>query len=470
MKNFITPLILLFTSIIFSQSVCTSGFAGGYPCNDYDLMYHLYNGSLGAGSGNDSWGWTDPTTGKEYALMGLNNGTAFVDISDPLNPIYLGKLPTATNNSSWRDIKTYNNYAFVVSEANSHGMQIFDLTKLRTVTSPPVTFTEDAHYSGFGRAHNIVINEDSGYAYAVGTSQFNGGPHFINIQDPLNPVFEGGYSQASYTHDAQVVTYNGPDPDYQGHEIYVGSNENEVVIVDITDKTNPVGISTVNYTNIAYTHQGWFTEDQTYFIVGDEIDESNFGFNTRTIIFDFTDLDNPTHLFDYFGNTAAIDHNGYVKGDNYFLANYTAGMRVIDISDIANQNISEIGYFDSYASSNSTSYNGAWSVYPYFPSGNIVISDINGGLFIVRKSGTLGVNDSIASNFSMYPNPANQNITITTKNEPLTKVAIINMLGQTIIQKDFQATDTKTLDVSVLDKGLYLVTLNNQTTQRLVIK
>lgn len=470
MKIYITPVILFFTSILFSQSVCTGGFAGGYPCDDYDLMSHLSNGALGAGEGNDSWGWTDPDNGKEYALMGLNNGTAFVDISDPLNPIYLGKLPTATNNSIWRDIKTYNNYAFIVSEANGHGMQIFDLTRLRTVTSPPVTFTEDMHYSGFGSAHNLVINEDTGFAYAVGTNTFSGGPHFVNIQDPLNPIAAGGYALDSYSHDGQVVTYNGPDPDYQGHEIYVGSNENEVVIVDVTNKANPQSISTVGYTNTAYTHQGWFTEDQRYFIVGDEIDESNFGFNTRTIIFDFSNLDNPMHLFDYFGPTPAIDHNGYVKGNNYFLANYTAGMRVIDISDIANQNISEIGYFDSYASNNSTTYNGVWSVYPFFTSGNIVISDINGGLFIVRKSGTLGINDAVASNFAMYPNPTNSKITITTKNEPLTQVEITNMLGQKIIQKDFQATDTKTLDVSVLEKGVYLVTLNNQTTQRLLIK
>jgi len=360
--------------------------AGGFPCNGYDLLSSFDLGDLNAGSGNDSWGWTDPNNGDEYALVALNNGTAFIDITDPINPVYLGKLPTHSSNSTWRDVKVYSNHAFVVSEANGHGMQVFDLTRLRSVANPPVTFTEDAHYNGFGRAHNIVINEDTGYAYGVGTSTFNGGPHFVNIQDPLNPVAAGGYGTDDYSHDAQVITYNGPDTDYTGKEILFGSNENEVVIVDITDKSNPVGISTISYSNVGYTHQGWFTEDQRYFIVGDETDEQNFGFNTRTIVFDFNDLDNPQHHFEYSNATSAIDHNGYVVGDKYYFANYRAGMRVLDISDITNGNLSELGYFDTFPNSNSAQFDGAWNVYPFFTSGNIVISDIDRGFFLVKAA------------------------------------------------------------------------------------
>ncbi|MEZ4778268.1 MAG: choice-of-anchor B family protein [Flavobacteriaceae bacterium] len=380
-------LVLLFPFFTIAQTPCTGGMAGPYPCDGYFLQSQLDLNDLNAGSGNDSWGWTDPLDGKEYALMGLRNGTAFIDISDPVNPIYLGKLPTHTSNSTWRDIKVYNNYAFVVSEASGHGMQVFDLTRLRSVASPPETFTEDAHFNGFGNAHNIVINEDTGYAYPVGTSFFNGGPWFINIQDPLNPVSEGGYSMDDYSHDAQVVTYNGPDTDYTGREILIGSNEIEVVIVDVTDKANPQHISSISYTNVGYTHQGWFTEDQRYFILGDEVDELNNGFNTRTIIFDFDDLDNPQFHFEYTGTSSAIDHNGYVVGDKYYMASYRAGLRVIDISDIANGNMSEIGYFDSYPNNNNANFDGAWSVYPYFGSGNIVISDIDRGFFLVKSNG-----------------------------------------------------------------------------------
>ncbi len=370
-------------------SPCENGFADIYPCNGYDLLAKLPLSVFNAAAGNDIWGWTDTTTNKEYAILGLDNGTAFVDITDTENILYLGKLPTATSASSWRDIKVYQNFAFIVSEASNHGMQVFDLTKLREVTNAPETFSADAHYTGFGNAHNIVINQETGFAYVVGTARgdaFLGGAHFINIQDPTNPTAVGGYADNGYTHDAQVVTYIGPDADYFGREIFIGANEDQVVIADVTDKLNPVEIATVFYPNIQYTHQGWFTEEQQYFLLGDELDEANLGFSSRTLIFDFTDLDNPELFHTYLGETSAIDHNGYVKGNSFFLANYTAGIRVIDISGIETKNITEEGFFDTFPSHDNADFNGVWSVYPYFESGKIIIGDINSGLFVIEKS------------------------------------------------------------------------------------
>jgi len=368
---------------------CENGVANGYPCNDYDLLLNMPLSTFSAYEGNDSWGWTDPTNDKEYAIMGLNNGTAFIDITDTDYPLYLGLLPTATEDSSHRDIKVYDNHAFIVSEAPNHGMQVFDLTKLRNVASTSAEFTADKNFTEFGSAHNIIINETSGYAYVVGAnrnSTYGGGPIFINIQDPINPVIEGGFSAGGYSHDAQVITYNGPDTDYTGKEILIGSNENEVVLADVTDKTNPTIISKIGYSNVGYAHQGWFTEDLTYFILGDEEDEVDYGNKTRTIIFDFTDLDKPVHHFNYFGATAAIDHNGYVKNNIYYQANYTAGVRMIDVSNTSNKVFAEIGFFDTYPNNDGAMGGGAWNVYPYFASGNILISDINRGLFVIRKS------------------------------------------------------------------------------------
>ncbi len=378
-------------------AVCENGFADIYPCNDYDLMANIPLNVFGASDGNDCWGWTDTTTGKEYALMATSHNTAFVDITKPNQPIYLGNLPTATTSSPWRDVKVYKDHAFIVADCSfgdptcndDHGMQVFDLTRLRNVANPPETFTADTHFTEFGKAHNIVINEESGYAYIVGAnrnSTFLGGPIFINIQDPKNPISEGGFKEGGYSHDAQVVTYNGPDTDYTGKEILIGSNENEVVIADVTDKSNPVIISTISYNNVWYAHQGWFSQDMKYFILGDELDEFRVGGNTRTVIFDFTDLDNPAFHFDYFGSSAAIDHNGYVKDNIYYFASYRAGVRMLDISQISNSSFTEVGFFDTYPTNNSTEFNGAWNVYPYFASGNIIISDIERGLFIIRKS------------------------------------------------------------------------------------
>lgn len=379
-------------------AICQNGFAGQYPCDGYDLMGHIPINVLASTQGNpegsDIWGWTDPTTGKEYAIVGTTNSTAFVDVTDPINPEFLGRVNTNAGTNFWRDVKVYNNHAFIVADVvGNHGMQVFDLTRLRNVANPPQTFNADAIFNGVGSCHNIVINETEAVAYLVGcTSTNGGGPIFVDISNPTNPTFINDYTEAGYTHDAQVVTYNGPDMDYTGREIYIGSNGNtdKVVILDVTDKNNVVLISDFTYPQTAYAHQGWFTDDQRYFILGDEQDEQNFGFNSKTIIFDFNDLDNPILSSTYLGTTPAIDHNGYVKGDEFFLANYRAGLRVLDISNISSTTnpMTEIGYFDTYPSSNSANFNGVWSVYPYFASGNIMIGDIEGGLFIIRKSGT----------------------------------------------------------------------------------
>ncbi len=387
MKQLLRLSFVLSSTIALTQTPCIGGMAGAYPCNGYDLQSHIPLSTMNTTGANDSWGWIDPTNNDEYALVGLEDGTAFIDISDPNAPVYLGKLPTQTSTSQWRDIKVYNNYAFIVSEAPGHGIQIFDLTRLRNVSNPPVTFTIDAHFNGFGSAHNIVINEETGYAYGVGADTYVGS-HFVNIQNPLNPIDAGGFSGDGYTHDAQVVTYSGPDATYSGREILISSSGSDAVvsIVDVTDKSNPQSVATISYSNVGYTHQAWFTEDQRYLLLGDEFDESNVGFNTRTIIFDLLDLDNPVLDFEYFGPTSAIDHNGYVVGNTYFLANYSAGMRAIDISGIGSNTMNEIGFFDTYPSNNNANFSGAWNVYPFFNSGNIMICDRSGGFFLVKSS------------------------------------------------------------------------------------
>lgn len=368
---------------------CINGKAGIYPCMGYDLMGQVSLETLDSSGANDIWGWTDLPNNKEYAIIGLRNGVGFVDITDGYDPIYLGKLPTATVNSGWRDIKVYKNHAFIVSEAEDHGMQVFDLTRLRNVTNSPETFSSDARFTGFGSSHNIVINESTGFAYAVGTARddaYNGGIHFVDIRDQKNPGAAGGYGGSGYTHDAQVVSYIGPDSDYQGKEILMGANEDKLVIVDVTNKAIPTEISNFTYSSIGYTHQGWFTEDQRYFVVGDELDENKYGFATRTLIFDVSDLDAPVLHATYSGKIKAIDHNGYIMGTQFFLANYYGGVRVVDMSGVDQKLFSEVGYFDSFPSSNDTGGGGVWSVYPFFSSGKIIFSDINSGLFIIKKS------------------------------------------------------------------------------------
>lgn len=377
-------LLLFFSRAVSAQQVsCTNGKAGAYECNSVDFLGALSIEDMGGTrqtDGNDIWGWTDPSTGKEYALVGLSSGTAFVDVSTPTAPVYLGSLATHTSSSSWRDVKVYKDHAYIVSEAGGHGMQVFDLTQLANVTNPPQTFSETAHYDDFGNAHNIVINEDSGFAYAVGANSCAGGLHMIDISSPQSPANAGCFSGDGYTHDAQCVMYNGPDTDHQGKEICVNSNEDTITIVDVTNKNGPVQLAREGYPDSDYVHQGWFTEDQTYFYQNDELDGGNT--NTRTIIWDLRDLDDPFIAKEYFGETRAIDHNLYVRGNFVFEANYTAGLRILDITD--RENPVEVAFFDTYTANNNASFNGAWSSYPYFESGNVIVSNIEDGLFIVK--------------------------------------------------------------------------------------
>ena len=393
-----------------------------FECDGYDLMGYISLDEMNADSGNDSWGWTDSSTGKEYALMGLDNGTGIIDISIPTSPLYLGKIPTATEPSSWRDLKVFNDHVFIVSEAEGHGMQVFDLKQLRGLNIKK-NFTADYTYTGYGQAHNIAINIETGYAYTAGSGVAgNGRPgfgiHALNISDPSSPVLELQLPDFGYSHDAQIINYKGPDSDYFDKEIYVGSNETKVVFVDVTDKTSPQLISEFFYDD-EYTHQAWLTEDHSFALLGDELDELDkstqpwslkTNVQTRTIVIDIRDLDNPTLHFNYLSDTEAIDHNGYVLGSNYYLASYTSGMRVIDIINIEQKSFSEVGFFDTHADNHDhnlikntsdvwsdpgdhdgkkgqeiEAFNGAWSVYPFFKSENIIISDINSGLFIVKK-------------------------------------------------------------------------------------
>ncbi len=383
---------------------CANGNVAQFSCEKVDLKSFLPIKDIGGERGielNDIWGWTDPETGTEYALVGRTDGAAFVDISDPTNPKYVGELPLTEGAriNSWRDIKVYKDHAFVVADnAKDHGMQVFDLTRLRNVNADqmPVTFERDAFYDKVNSVHNIVINEERGYAYAVGSSgggkTCGGGLHMINIQDPMNPTFEGcfadpstGRSGTGYVHDAQCVVYNGPDADYQGREICVGSNETALSIADVTNKDSAYAVSTGSYPDYGYVHQGWFDEQQRYFYQNDELDEAQGkAERTRTLVWDLKDLDNPKLVNEFMLPEESIDHNLYVEGSTMYQSNYKSGLRVVDISD--RENPEEVAHFDTQPyGENDPGFQGSWSNYPYFDSGIVVVSSIGEGLFVLEK-------------------------------------------------------------------------------------
>ena len=252
-----------------------------------------------------------------------------------------------------------------------------------------------AHYDGIASAHNIVINEATGYAYPVGANgggeTCGGALHMVDIRDPARPTFAGCFADAStgrqrtgYIHDAQCVTYRGPDARYHGREICFNSSETAVGIADVTDKAKPVPLAVAAYPNTAYAHQGWLTEDQKFFFLDDEGDElAGTVPRTRTLVWDVSRLDEPVLVTEFLGTTSATDHNLYIRGRYMYQSNYVAGLRVIDVADPAHPR--ETGYLDTVPyGENAPGYAGSWSNYPYFPSGTIVVTSGREGLFVVR--------------------------------------------------------------------------------------
>lgn len=386
--------------LLGTETLCLGGMAGPFPCSDVKLMSYLPVSGVGAEPGvelSDIWGWVDPATNKEYAIVMRSDGTAFVDVTDPVNPAYLGFLPipASAHPNTWHDVKVYQNHAFIVADAaGPHGMQVFDLTSLRDVAVPRI-FAELTRYTNIASAHNIFINEATGFAYSVGGSSggttCGGGLHMIDIRNPATPAFAGcfadpltGRSGTGYTHDVQCVVYSGPDAAYSGHEICFGSNETALSIADVTSKSAPTAISRASYPAVAYTHQGWLTVDQRYFLVNDELDEGNGSVTaTRTLIWDVSDLDDPVLVNQYLGPTTATDHNHYIRGSTMFMSNYHFGLRVVDVS--APLALEQIGFLDTAPNlANTPGFRGSWSNYPFFPSGGIVVTSRDEGFFVLR--------------------------------------------------------------------------------------
>jgi len=350
------------------------------------------------------WGWTDAQTKQEWAILGRRDGTAFVDITNPTQPRVVADLPMTEGSraSSWREMKVYKDHAFIVADsAGPHGIQIFDLTRLRTMKPQanglPQKVDADLIYRDVNSVHDMVINEESGFGYPVGSSgggnTCGGGLHMIDIKNPKEPKFVGcfadtetGRARTGYIHDAQCVIYKGPDKRYKGREVCIGSNETMLSLQDVTDKTKPRVISRASYPKVGYTHQGWLTEDHKYFYLDDELDETGGTVDkTRTLIWDFTDLENPRLVKEHMGVTAASDHNQYVKGDLLYQANYRAGVRILSIKDPTNPK--EVAYFDTDPfRPNTAGFNGAWNVFPFFKSGSIIVSSVEQGLFVIKTA------------------------------------------------------------------------------------
>ena len=325
-----------------------------------------------ADSGNDCWGYVSPS-GREYALMGTSSGTVVVEITNPGNAQVVASL--SGPNSLWRDIKTYGTYMYCVSEGGG-GIQVFNLANI------DLGQVQTLNSAGSGASHNVAIDTESGFLYRTGAS--NDGLMFYSLANPAAPVQVGSWSDR-YVHDAQIVTYtSGP---FAGRQIAFccaglsgGWSDTGLTIVDITNKNAPFVVSQTYYSNAAYSHQGWLSEDRQYFYLNDELDEQNYGGNTTTRIINVADIENPSFVGTFSSGRPSIDHNLYTHNGYIFEANYRSGLRVFDATNPTAP--TQYGFFDTYPSNDNASFNGLWNVYPYFPSGTVIGSDLESGLFV----------------------------------------------------------------------------------------
>ena len=333
-----------------------------------------------SGPGNDCWGYVSPS-GREYALMGLNNGGGFVEITDPFAPQIIETIGGPT--STWHDIKVMGEWAYGVSEGGL-GIQVIDL---RNIDNGVVTLVRNRQQSGHSSTHNIASNTDSGFVYLCGANIANGGLVAVDVtSNPALPNIVGAWDDF-YVHDAQIVSYT--DGPYAGREIAFclsgtgnGSGSTALRIVDDTNNSNMFLLSTISWSGARYSHQGWLSEDRKYIYVNDELDEGQTVGVTTTRIFNVENINSPSFVGTTTSGRAAIDHNLYIHDGYMYQSNYRSGLRVFDLADP--ENPQQVAWFDTFPGSDSPSFNGAWSNYPFLPSGTIILSDIERGLFLLR--------------------------------------------------------------------------------------
>lgn len=384
---------------------CVDGKAGAYDCHRVDLLSHLPLNELmpDASSASNLWGFKDLNDGREYALIGLDSGTAVVDVSTPTAPRVVGTVPG--NRSDWREVKVYQRrvgeryqaYAYISTEAAGSGMQILDLSALPERVSLAGTLAD------FGRSHTVYVsNVDYGtnvaeagasaYLYVEGTDKAGGALRAYELADPLQPsLVMTPPAGTGYVHDAtsMLIADARAEQCAPGHrpcEIVFDYNESTVDIWDATDKARPVKLSSTPYEQTGFTHSGWYDKSRQYLYIQDELDEQRFGLNSNIRVLDIRDLKAPKLVGRWTGTTKAIDHNGYTVGDKYYMSNYRRGLTVLDISEPRVPR--ESGFFDTFPvpAENTARFNGAWGVYPFLPSGTLLVSDIENGLYMLKDN------------------------------------------------------------------------------------
>lgn len=395
---------------------CNAGKAGEFSCHKLGLLAHVPLAVLGNATsrGNDIWGHYDLNDGREYALVGLTNGVSIVEVSDPESPRVVSFI--SSQNTIWRDLKTYQffdaglrrwqSYAYVTADAARVGTMILDLNQLPQKVTLVASETTDTsahniYISNVDYSTGVALTGKTPYLHIAGSDKQGGAFNSYSLANPIKPqaVYKNlANSRSWYSHDVSSLWITDTRREQcvdknSDCDLLLDYNEDEILLWDKTNSATPANLSRTQYPYVSYVHSGWWTEDKQFISVHDELDEQRYGLNTRVRFFAINDLRAPELAGEYIGPTPAIDHNGYTRGNRYYISNYERGLVVLDITDPRNPK--EAGFFDTYPISDSASFNGAWGTYPFLPSGSILVSDINSGLYVIRDN-TLGEQGNVA--------------------------------------------------------------------------
>lgn len=396
----------------------------------------------------DIWGYVDPATNREYALLcARDDGLYVIDVTEN-QPVAVGFVPDGRDS---KDVKTYGQYAYLVNEYAP--IQIIDLSD---PTDPQVVGSLDTGGSD-GGSHNILVDGD--YLYVVG-GRSPGGLRIYSLTDPENPTFVGGIAGTdgeTYYHDVDIV----------GDVLYAAAIYDQGVdILDISDKANPTVTSNFQYAASSYqgAHNICSTADGNYVFVGDEI-----GSEPHTRAFDVRDPQNVEQVADIIVTPGQPVHNCYVKEDLLYIAHYADGVRVFDVTDPEEPVVAAV--YDTFLGSQ-TGYVGNWTVYPYLPSGKLLASDMQSGLFVMRlDDGTVDAEDDAAptGTFALgvsYPNPTTGTTTVpfSLREAAHVRLTVYDVLGREVAvlaDEPMEAGDhTVLFDGSNLPNGAYFTRLD----------
>ena len=286
----------------------------------------------------------------------------------------------------------------MTADTASVGTMIIDLRSLPNEISVAASDNSDisahnVYLSNVDYSLGVALNGVDPFLHIAGSNRNGGAFNTYRLDNPIEPesVYSNeSSSRSNYSHDVSSMVVTDDRKDTQcvaagPHcEIFFDFNEDNFQIWDKTQNSAPARLSTTSYPKVSYVHSGWYTEDKQVVLVHDELDEMDYGLNSTVRLFELSDFGSPSLLSTWTGPTGAIDHNGFVRGNRYYMSNYTRGVTVLDISDTSNP--VDIGFFDTFPVSDNTSFNGAWGVYPYLPSGVVLVSDISSGLYIVRDN------------------------------------------------------------------------------------